>query len=678
MAQLDLFDNESPKDRFLRLQKEIASHDKRYYQEAQPEISDQAYDTLKKEFESLATQFSHLITKTSVKAVGDDRLDSFVSYPHRQAMLSLDNTYNFEELLEFDRRLKKIFAEHAFSFVVEPKIDGVAVSLTYERGNLTRALTRGNGTEGDDITHNIINISGLPRTLEKNHPFPDLVEIRGEVFMEHEAFEKINAQRTEQGLPLYANPRNLAAGTVKLLDPKEAAKRPLRIVLYGLGACPENFFSNLKDFHHALEKWGLPSVEKRWYCSDIQEAITAINELNTVRQTYTYPTDGAVIKVLDLQQQEQAGFTAKAPRWAISYKFEAEKAETTLHKISLQIGRTGTVTPVAELEPVWVSGSKVSRATLHNADEIARKDIREGDRVIIEKAGEIIPAVVKSLPEKRRADTAPFDFLARCQELGYEVVRKEGEAAWKLVDGSSADQLLRQLQHFASRVAMDIDHLGPAVLEQLCEAGLVKDIADLYHLKKENLLALERFAEKSADNLLASLEASKKNPLWRLVHGLGILGVGAQVAKLLVATYQNLPSLMKSSAEELESIDGVGPILAQNIESFFRSPPKIAMIARLEESGLNFSAHEDELPRTSDSPVAGKTFVITGTLPTLSRDEAKALLEKAGAKVTGSVSKKTDYLLAGEAAGSKLTKATELGIKILSEEDLRNLLEPHS
>lgn len=674
MAQLDLFSNESPRERYDKLVVELSRHDELYYKQASPEIGDQEYDFLKKELESLAKKFPHFAKGNRLSAVGDDRLDNFESYPHRKPMLSLDNTYNFDELRNFDKRLQKLFTDTDYPYVVEPKIDGVAVSLTYQDGQLTRALTRGNGIKGDDILQNVKTISELPIQLSSKRKFPTLIEIRGEIFMDFDSFEKINEQRRSEQLPTYANPRNLAAGTVKLLDPKEAAKRPLRIVLYGIGHCEGMEFETLENFHQALQEWGLPSVEKRWSSKNIDDAIAAIEELDQARQRYPYPTDGAVIKLSKFSQHAIAGMTAKAPRWAISYKFETEKAETTIHKISLQIGRTGVVTPVAELEPVWVSGSKVSRATLHNADEIARKDIREGDRVLIEKAGEIIPAVVEVLTENRPEDRPAFDFLARCEELGYQVQRKPGEAAWRLVDDGSDSQLLRQIQHFSARVAMDIDHLGPAIIEQLIDEKHVQNLSDLYQLKKENLVSLERFAEKSADNLLQALEASKHNPLWRLVHGLGIHGVGAQVAKLLVTHFKTMTAIQSATQEKLEQIEGIGPKIAENIYLFFQNPAKQQIIDRLTEAGLNTEALPEEIPSTDNTQVANKTFVITGTLPTYSRSEAKALLEKAGAKVSGSVSSKTDYLLAGEAAGSKRAKAESLGVTIISEEELNELI----
>lgn len=659
------------------LRKEIARHNELYYKETQEggftEISDQDYDRLKRELADFEVRHPELATADSpTQKVGDDRLEAFESYRHLQPMLSLDNTYNQEELFDFEARLKRIFDDDSLDYTVEPKIDGVAVSLTYENGEFVRAVTRGNGVEGDIITANARRIESLPLQLKGgNHP--DTIEIRGEIYMTIEEFNRINREREQEGLPLFANPRNFAAGTVKLLDQKVAAQRKLEIVLYGLGYCDPFPFTRQSEFQQTLKDWGVPTVEKYWHATGIEEAWKHIEELDRLRHDFAYATDGAVIKLDEIAKQQEAGFTSKAPRWAISYKFAAEQAETRLNKISIQVGRTGALTPVAELEPVQLAGTTVSRATLHNADEIARKDIREGDTVVVEKAGEIIPAVVRVVEDKRPADSKPFDFAARLEELGIEGHRVEGEAAWRVVDENNPVQIRRRIQHFASRTAMDIEGLGVAVVDQLVSRELIKDIADLYTLKVEDLIDLEKFAQKSSENLINALEASKQAELWRLLHGLGIPHVGATAAKDLARHFKSLHALMDASEEDLVAIDGVGSIMAASIRAYFDQETHRDLVDRLIAHGLNTEVEDSGEPATTQ--LEGKTFVLTGTLPNMTRDEAKALIEGAGGKVTSSVSKKTDYLLAGESAGSKYTKAEKLGVPIISEDDLKALLE---
>ena len=454
--------------------------------------------------------------------VGDDRLEAFTSHRHLQPMLSLDNTYDKKEFFEFDQRLQRIFGTGDLNYVVEPKIDGVAISLTYENGKLITATTRGNGVEGDNVTQNILHIKGLPQVLPESK-VPELIENRGEIFMSHEEFERINQEREKKGLPLYANPRNLAAGTVKLLDPKEARQRKLEIVLYGLGFCkPENHFTTLSEFHQSLIDWQVPAVEYFRQLPNAQEAWQSITELDELRHDYGYPTDGAVIKLDSFTQHAEAGFTAKSPRWAIAYKFETERQETALEDIRLQIGRTGAVTPVAWLAPIQLAGTQVSRASLHNADEIARKDIRIGDRVIVEKAGEIIPQVVEVVLSKRPSSSTPFKFPQSCPACATQLVREEGEAAWKCPNTKCPEQVKGRLRYFASRGCMDIDHLGEAVVDQLVEQNLICCSSDLYRLTKEQALSLDGFAEKSAENLIQSIAKSKEQELWRLLCALGI------------------------------------------------------------------------------------------------------------------------------------------------------------
>ena len=654
-----------------KLRAEITKHDQLYYKDALPSIDDQAYDRLKAQLAELEATVPEFDFGTSpTQSVGDDRLEAFVSYTHRVPMLSLDNTYSMKELIEFGKRLEKRFPDQTLNYLVEPKIDGVAVSLTYERGQFVRAVSRGNGAEGDDITQNVRPIKGLPMTL---NDAPEILEVRGEIYMRHEEFERINATRETEGQQLYANPRNLAAGTIKLLDPAEARTRSLDIVLYGVGACePARFFSHQAEIHEKLKTWGFSVLEKIWLTDGIEQAWKSIENLDTLRQGFTYPTDGAVVKLDDFRLQDEAGFTSKAPRWAIAYKFEAERAETLLKEISLQIGRTGAVTPVALLEPVQLAGTTVSRATLHNEDEIRRKDIRPGDTVLVQKAGEIIPQVLSVNLSKRPADSVPFDFGAHLESLGIIAERDPNEAVWRITRKDDPIRQQRALQHFASRACMDIENLGTAIVEQLVARGLAHNPADLYTLRIEQLLELDKFAEKSANNLIAALEASKTRCLWQLIHGLGIPHVGKQSAKDLEAYFDSLDAIASASVEALVEVDGVGSIMAQSLHAWFADPDHTTLIDRFRKYGLNFQSARIEI---GDSALAGKIFVLTGSLPTLTRSEATAMIEQVGGRSSSSVSKKTDYVIAGEASGSKYAKAEKLGIVILDEDQFKHLIE---
>lgn len=660
-----------PQKEIAQLKQEIAEHDRRYYQQAQPSIDDQAYDKLKvrlAELEAANPEFDFEDSPT--RTVGDDRLDAFESYRHRVPMLSLDNTYSSQELIDFGKRLEKRFPKQSLKFLVEPKIDGVAVSLTYEGGTFIRAVSRGNGTEGDDITQNVKHISGLPHSIKDA---PEVLEVRGEIYMLHEEFERINAVREARGETLYANPRNLAAGTIKLLDPAVARSRKLEIVLYGIGACePDNYFSHQAGIQESLRNWGFPVLEKFWLVEGITQVWQSIEELDTLRQRFSYPTDGAVVKLDDFKLQQEAGFTSKAPRWAISYKFEAERAETLLKEISLQIGRTGAVTPVAILEPVQLAGTMVSRATLHNEDEIRRKDIRPGDTVLVQKAGEIIPQVLSVNLDKRPPESLPFDFGQHLKSLGIEAERDPSQAVWRIVSKEDPIRQQRTLQHFASRACMDIENLGSAVIEQLVTLGLATTPADLYKLQKTELLNLEKFAEKSAENLLQALEESKDRELWQLIHGLGIPHVGKQSAKDLESHFRSLDAIASANEETLEQVDGIGNIMAQSIHAWFSDEDNKGEVERLRSFGLNLRSKQ--LP-SGKGALSGKVLVLTGTLPTLTRDEATALIEKAGGRTSSSVSKKTDYLLAGEAAGSKLSKAEKLEVEVLNEVAFLQLIQ---
>lgn len=666
-------DNGDIREEMERLREEIRRHEHLYRVESAPEISDQAFDRMVKELERLEAEYPLFAASASpTRVVGDDRQQGFQTVRHREAMQSLDNTYNSAELREFDNRLRRMLGRERVTYLVEPKIDGLAISLTYENGRLTRAVTRGNGQEGDDVTENARTIRGLPSRLGGGG-HPALVEIRGEVFMTIAEFDRINAERRERGEVPYMNPRNLASGTMKLLDSSQVAKRRLEIVCYGLGALEGRAFTHQAELRPTFEAWGLPVVERVWVAEDIEAALQAVEELDRLRSGFAYPTDGAVLKVDERALQERAGSTSKAPRWAISYKFAAEQAETRLQAITIQVGRTGNLTPVAELEPVEIAGTMVSRATLHNEDEIRRKDVREGDYVIVEKAGEIIPAVVRVVLERRPSGLAPFDFAARLRELGLDAERVAGQAAWRLKTSDNPVQLRRHIEYFAGRGAMDIDGLGKELVRQLVETGRVRDIADLYALREADLTDLEKFGEKSARNLLAAIEASRSVDLWRLVSGLGIPLVGTEAAKLLVAHFRSIAAMEAASAEDFEAVEGIGQKMAQSLVDYFHTESNRARLLRLREFGLNMEASITESP-TDGGSLRGKTFVLTGTLPELTRDEAKALIEAAGGKVTGSVSSRTDFVVVGEEAGSKLAKAQSLGVALLDEAGLRALL----
>ena len=651
-----------------QLRKAIAQYDALYYQQSAPLISDPEYDRLKQELQALEREHPELLRPDSpTQTVGDDRIEGFITRQHREPMLSLDNTYSQEELIEFDARLQKFFPNEPLAYMVQPKIDGAAISLTYESGQFVRAVTRGNGSEGDEVTHNLQNVSNLPSVLE-GAPAPEIIEIRGEVYMRYEEFERINAERAKAELPLYANPRNLASGTLKHRTPQK--DRLLDIICYGLGYCDKDFFQQISEFQNALRHWQMPLLEKFWLVQGIEAAWEGIQELAAIKDQFAYPIDGAVIKLDTLAHQRQAGATAKAPRWAMAYKFPSEQAETQLKHITLQVGRTGTITPVAELDPIQLAGTTVARATLHNAEEIARKDVREGDCVLVEKAGEIIPAVIGVVLEKRPSDSQAFVFPKNCPACQEPLSRLPDEVAWRCTNLACPPQVRRRIQHYASRQAMDIEGLGEAVVDQLVTQELISDIADLYQLNFEELLELEKFEQKSSNNLIQAIKDSKQQELWRLLHGLGIQHVGASVAKELARHFSDLRALMAADEDRLQAIDGIGEMIARSIVLFFAQTLNRGIIERLMQYGLNPKGN----PSPQDNRLAGKTFVLTGALPHYTRDEARALIEAKGGKVSSSVSKRTHYLLAGQATGSKYTKAQQLGIPILNEADFCELI----
>ena len=655
-----------------QLREEIEEHNRRYYEQATPTISDREYDRLYKELVDLESKFPELATSDSpTQRVGGKPLKAFQPIEHRVPMLSLDNTYSEEEVANFYARISRLLPNEKIPVVIEPKVDGVAVSLLYENGKLRHAATRGDGTVGDDITQNIRTIRSVPEQLRGKAP--KLLEVRGEVYMDKKGFEKLNAERAAEGLPLFANPRNAAAGSLKQLDPALVAKRPLGVVFYGTGATEGVHVDLHSKIFPFLKKLGLPATEKWWLADSVEKILQAIHELDQVRHDFPYQTDGAVVKVDSFAQREKLGFTAKSPRWAIAYKYEAERVETRLIDIVVQVGRTGTLTPVAILEPVLVSGSTVSRATLHNEDEIKRKDIRIGDAVVIEKAGEVIPAVVNVQTEKRTGKERRFKMPTTCPECGSKVVKDEGQVAVRCINSRCPAQLKRKIEHFASRGAMDIEGLGEMMVEQLVGKDLVHDVSDIYELTAEKMSILERMGEKSIGNLLEAIESSKKRPLWRLIFGLGILHVGVSASRVLADHFRSLKKLMEAPVDELQRIPDVGEVVAQSIHQFFQEKQNRKIIERLEKLGVRPQI-EPRRTQMAGSPFAGSTWVITGTL-SQPREEIAEMIIQRGGKVSESVSKKTTYVLAGEAAGSKLEKAKQLGVRVIDETEFRKMLK---
>jgi DNA ligase (NAD+) len=664
-------DEKQAAKRVAELRREIEEHNRRYYEESAPTISDREYDALYRELSDLEKRFPKLAAADSpTQKIGDKALKAFAQITHRVPMLSLDNTYSEEEVTEFYHRMERLLPNRKIPVVIEPKVDGVAVSLLYEKGELRYAATRGDGTVGDDITQNIRTIRSLPKQLKGD--VPKILEVRGEAYLDKGGFAKLNAERREAGLPEFANPRNAAAGSLKQLDPAIAARRPLGVVCYGTGLVEGASLDKHSELFALLKKLGLPGSERWWRADSVEEILHAIHELDRIRHDFAYQTDGAVVKVDAFSQREVLGFTAKSPRWAIAFKYEAERVETRLVDILVQVGRTGTLTPVAALEPVVVSGSTVSRATLHNQEEIERKDIRIGDRVLIEKAGEVIPAVVSVRTDLRNGTEKKFRMPKRCPECGSAVVKDEGQVAVRCVNSQCPAQVRRRIEHFASRGAMDIEGLGEAVVNQLVRQKLLADVSDIYALDAKTLLELERMGEKSVSNLLEAIEHSKSRPLWRLLFGLGILHVGVSASRALADHFPNLDAIRKSSVEELQQIPDVGEVVGQSIHDFFHETHNLALIEKLRKAGLRFEAE----PKVEGAAPGfkGTTWVITGTL-SQSRDEIAELIRARGGKVSGSVSKKTSYVLAGEEAGSKLDKAKKLGVKILTESEFRKLLQ---
>lgn len=654
--------------RIAELRREIERHNRLYYEDAAPQITDRAFDALLRELADLEA-IAPDDAPSPTRRVGGTPLEAFESVRHLVPMQSLDNTYSADELREFLARVCKLAATESVTFTVEPKVDGVAIALLYEDGRLVRAATRGDGTTGDDVTQNIRTISTIPQTLLT--PLPGKIEVRGEIYMPKAVFARLNQERDEQGLPAFANPRNAAAGSLKQLDPAIVAERGLGGIFYGFGTWPGTLPASGQDVLQAFKHWGLPVPDSVLLASTPDEVLAAVERIGGLRHSFPFDTDGAVAKVNDLRLREELGSTSKAPRWAIAYKYEPEQATTKLTAITVQVGRSGVLTPVAELDPVFVSGSTVSRATLHNEEEIQRKDIRIGDTVIVEKAGEVIPAIVAVKSELRTGAETPFQMPSTCPSCGSPVA-KDG-VAWRCQGVSCAAQLRRRIEYFASRNAMDIEGLGEALVSQLVEAGLLTSLPAIYALERERLVALDRMGDKSASNLLEAIEASKSRPLWRLINALGIPHVGVAAARDLATRFGTLDALANADRETLLGVHNIGETMADAIIAWFALPDSRATLEALRAHGLNFSSSDAAQP-TAPQSLAGTIWVLTGTL-SLPREHAAEIIRSRGGKVTGSVSKKTTHLLAGTDAGSKLTKARELDIPVLDEAAFRLLCD---
>lgn len=677
MAEMDLFADERAADlaEAEKLRREIRHNEYLYYVLDAPEITDAEYDRMMVRLRELEARYPDSIPADSpTQRVGGRASSQFTEVRHLEPLLSLGNVFSAEELRAFDERVRSgLPAGSKVEYVMEPKIDGLACSLIYENGKLVRAATRGDGVVGENVTANVRTIRSIPLTLKvpEGEAVPELLDVRGEVYMPRQAFMRLNEQRAERGESEFANPRNAAAGSLRQLDPQVTASRSLSFFAYylvGEGAQPKH-----SESLALLARYGFKVSENYKVVENIDEAIKYIGDFNELRQGLSYDTDGAVIKVNDVYQQRILGATGKDPRWATAYKYPPEQAETTLEDIDWRVGRTGVLTPTAVLTPVKLSGSVISRATLHNEDFIRAKDIRIGDRVIINKAGEIIPEVLRVVAEKRTSDEKEVEIPSVCPECGWRVERQGEEAAIRCTNPHCPALGREGLIHFVSRDAMNIDGCGPSVINALLDAGLVRDAADLYSLRKEDLLKLERMGEKSADNLLAALAESKKNELDKLLFALGIRHVGAKVARILATEFGSMEKLQQAQPEELAQIRDIGDKIAESAVTWLNVPANIDLVERLAAAGLTMTF----TPPASqeDNPFFGKTLVFTGTMPTLGRAEAKTMAQDVGAKVSGSVSKKTDYVIAGAEAGSKLEKARQLGVTVIDEAEFLRMLK---
>ena len=655
----------------LGLRERLSYHNHKYYVENSPEISDFEFDTMMRQLIDLEAAHPEFYDPLSPSVrVGSDRTSEFVSVEHRYPMLSLSNTYSTEELLTFIERIER--EQGQTEFVCELKFDGTAISLTYEQGRLARAVTRGDGTMGDDVTANVKTIRSIPLTLSGSG-YPELFEIRGEIFMPYRSFERLNLEREAAGESLFANPRNAAAGTLKQQQSAVVAKRGLDCTLYQMAGDNLPFKSHLENLN-AARSWGFKVSEHMQLCHSAKEVIDYITYWDEARKSLPYPTDGVVIKVNDFAVRRQLGFTAKSPRWAVAYKFKAESALTRLISVDFQVGRTGAITPVANLEPVLLAGTTVKRASLHNAEQIAALDIRIGDKVYVEKGGEIIPKITDVELSERTADCLPFTYITHCPECGAKLVRFEGEAKHYCPNQSGCrPQIVGRIVHFISRKAMNIDGLGVETVELLFDNGLLRDISDLYTLKAADIAVLPRLGEKSADNIISSINNSKSVPFARVLFGLGIRFVGETTAKYLAAHFKSIDAVMSASREELMESDEVGDKIADAIIDYFADPVNLNIIEFLKASGLQFEA---EATRRDSNILEGKNIVVSGKFTLHSRDELKALIEKNGGKNQSGVNANTDFIIAGENMGpAKLQKAEKLGIQILSESDFVEIIK---
>ncbi|MDH4617302.1 NAD-dependent DNA ligase LigA [Brevibacillus sp. AY1] len=660
--------------KIAELTNSIERHNRLYHAEDRPEISDQEYDQLVRELIELEARFPELAQPDSpTKRVGGAPLPFFEKVVHKTPMLSLGNAFGEDDLRDFDRRVRQAVGSQAVRYVCELKIDGLAVSLHYENGLFVKGATRGDGTTGEDITQNLRTIRSIPLRLSR----PLTLEVRGEAYMPKPAFEKLNKEREERGEPLFANPRNSAAGSLRQLDPKIAASRQLDTFIYGIGELQGESVDSHSEGLDLLETLGFKVNQERRVFADIEEVISFINTWTEKRPTLPYEIDGMVIKLDSYAQQQELGFTAKSPRWAIAYKFPAEEAVTVLEGIEVSVGRTGTVTPTALLKPVSLAGTTVKRASLHNEDIIREKGLLIGDYVVVKKAGDIIPEIVAVLPERRTGNETPFSMPTHCPECGSDLVRLEEEVALRCINPMCPALIREGMIHFVSRTAMNIDGLGEKVVAQLFNDGIIHSVADLYYLHQQRdvLLGMERMGEKSVDNLLAAIEASKENSLERLLFGLGIRLVGAKAARVLAEHFGHIDAIMQAEEADFTQIDEIGPKMAASLIHYFRQPQAEAVIERLKAAGVNMTYKGIRIESGDDLPFAGKTIVLTGTLAQMSRQEAEEAIARLGGKVTGSVSKKTDLVIVGEKAGSKLEKAEKLGVAVMDEAGFLQVLE---
>lgn len=662
-----------------KLRSEIERHNRLYYTEAKPEISDFEFDKLMARLQELEKEFPDLLTPDSPsQRVGGQPLKNFKSVTHQVPMLSLDNTYSQEEVLEFDKRVKKFLNQDSIEYFAEEKIDGVSLSLIYEDGLLVLGATRGDGERGDDVTENVKTIKSIPLRLpgpgaSDKVKVPKRLEVRAEAYISHKNFARINQEKEKLGEEIFANPRNACSGSLKLLDPKIVAARKLDARVHGLAVIDGG--QKLNSQSEALEYFkllGLPVIENAKLCADAEEVHNFIGVFQTRKNSLNHDVDGLVVKVNSFESQRALRSTSKSPRWAIAYKYPAERAETELESITVQVGRTGVLTPVANLNPVRLSGTTVSRASLHNKDEIDRLDVRVGDIVRVEKCGEIIPKVIEVVHEKRKSGLKKYKFPEKCPVCNAKVEQLGDEVAVRCLNTACPAQLKGRLRHFVQRDAMDIEGLGAMWIDSFVEKGLIKDLADIYYLDPKEIGGLERMGEKSTENLFAAIEESKNRPLERLIYGLGIIDVGERSSHLLAQKFKHLEKLADISLEELQGIREIGPVTAQSIHDFFHQPATRDLIKKLKKKNVRFDLVEEI---KTDTPFSGKTFVITGTLEKYERSQAEAIIRGLGGHPSGSVSKKTNYLIAGPGAGSKLEKAKELGVTVLTEDQFLRMLE---